>query len=44
VAGTGLTSYTIDDLAAGTWYFSVGAYSSSGAESAGSNIASKTIQ
>ena len=39
----GVTSYTIDDLASGKWYFSVHAYSAAGGESADSNIASKTI-
>jgi len=34
----------IDNLSAGTWYFAVRAYNSSGVESANSAIASKTIQ
>lgn len=38
-----LTSYVIDKLDAGTWYFAVTAYTSGGRESALSNIASKTI-
>jgi hypothetical protein len=43
IASAGETSYTIENLAAGTWYFSINAYSSAGVESAVSNIASKTI-
>ena len=39
----GLTSGVVQDLGPGTWYFAVKAYTSSGAESALSNIASKTI-
>ena len=38
-----LTTYVVDDLAPGTWYFAVKAYTSAGAESALSNVASKTI-
>jgi hypothetical protein len=40
----GITSYVVDNLTAATWYFTVKAYTSSGMESAASNIASKTIQ
>ena len=43
VAGTGLTSYTVNNLASGTWYFAVSAYTSTGAESGLSNTSSKTI-
>jgi hypothetical protein len=43
VAGSGTTSYVIDDLAPGTYYFSVAAYTSQGIESAPSEIASTTI-
>jgi len=39
----GLTSGMVQDLGPGTWYFAVKAYSTSGAESARSNLASKTI-
>ena len=39
----GLTSYVIDNLASATWFFAVQSYTASGAESALSNIASKTI-
>ena len=38
------TSYLVKDLSSGTFYFAVTAYTSSGAESAQSNVASKTIQ
>ncbi|MGC8522484.1 MAG: putative Ig domain-containing protein [Steroidobacteraceae bacterium] len=43
VSNIGLTNYVISGLASGTWYFAVTAYTSSGAESAMSNVASKTI-
>lgn len=38
-----LTSYVVDQLAPGTWYFAVKAYTASGTESSLSNVASKTI-
>jgi hypothetical protein len=40
----GLTTYRIDNLTTGTWYFAVYAINSRGLESDISNIASKTIQ
>jgi hypothetical protein len=43
VAGGGTTSYVIDELPPGTYYFSVAAYTSQGIESAQSEIASTTI-
>ena len=43
VANPGTMRYVVENLAAGTWYFSVRAYSSSGAESNTSNTASKTV-
>jgi hypothetical protein len=39
----GLTSYMIEGLTSGTWYFSVTAFDTTSAESAMSNIGSKTI-
>ena len=39
----GLTSYMIEGLTSGSWYFSVTAFDTTGAESAMSNIGSKTI-
>jgi hypothetical protein len=36
-------TYVLSNLAAGTWYFSINAYTTAGAESVVSNIASKTI-
>lgn len=39
----GLTTYMIENLAEGTWYFAVVAVNSSGVMSASSNVASKTI-
>jgi hypothetical protein len=44
VASTGETSYTISGLAAGTWYFGATAYTTTGMQSALSDIGSKTIQ
>lgn len=37
------TSYTVGNLAAGTWYFTVIVYTSVGTQSAPSDVASKTI-
>ena len=44
VASTGLTTYVVSNLSPGTWYFGMVAYTASGAQSALSNIGSKTIQ
>ena len=44
ITNPGLVTYTIDNLAAGTWYFTIRAYSNTGAQSDPSNVASKTIQ
>jgi hypothetical protein len=38
-----VTSYTVSNLASGTWYFGATAYATDGAESALSSIGSKTI-
>jgi hypothetical protein len=43
VASTGETSYTIGGLAAGTWYFGATAYTTTGMQSALSQIGRKTI-
>jgi hypothetical protein len=43
LANPGLTTYALGNLAPGTWYFAVNAYTTTGAESAISSIASKTI-
>jgi len=43
VDNPGLSSYTVNNLATGTWYFGVVAVNQSGGESTVSNIASKTI-
>jgi hypothetical protein len=43
VSNPGLTSYTVENLSQGTWYFAVVAVNSAGGESGPSNIASKTI-
>jgi len=43
VNNAGITTYVIDDLSQGTWYFVVTALDTSGNESDFSNAASKTI-
>lgn len=43
VGNAGLSSYSFSNLASGTWYFGVTAYTSAGTESALSNIASKAV-
>jgi hypothetical protein len=43
IPGVGMTTYVIDDLATGTYYFSIRAYNAQGAESALSNIVSGII-
>jgi hypothetical protein len=43
IANPGLTTYVLSNLAAGTWYFSVNDYTTAGAESAVSNVVSKTL-
>ena len=44
ITNVGQPTYTVTGLAAGTWYFAVRAYNSAGAESAASNVGSKTIR
>jgi hypothetical protein len=44
VANPGIANYVVENLAAGTWYFAVKAYTSSGSESALSGTVNKTIQ
>lgn len=44
VANPGLSSYQIDGLPAGTYYFGVAAYNTSGQSSAVSSLVSKTIK
>lgn len=43
VSNPGTASYVIGNLAPATWYFRVRAYNSAGAESASSNLASRTV-
>jgi hypothetical protein len=38
-----LTSYLVDNLSPGTWYFQVRSYTTAGTESDASNLASKAI-
>ena len=44
LSNPGLSSYMIANLSPGTWYFGVRAYTSTGSESALSQLASKTIK
>jgi hypothetical protein len=44
IANAGISSYVVDGLTSGTWYFSIKAYTSVGTESAASPVASKAIQ
>jgi hypothetical protein len=44
VANPGVSSYVVDGLTSGTWYFTVKAYTSSGTESSASSVVSKSIQ
>ncbi|HKE94047.1 MAG TPA: putative Ig domain-containing protein [Povalibacter sp.] len=43
VTNPSVTTYVIDQLASGTWYFAIRAYNTAGAESLQSNVASKAI-
>ena len=43
IANPGLTTYVLSNLAAGTWYVSINAYTAAGAESVASNIVNTTI-
>jgi hypothetical protein len=44
VSSAGITSYMLENLSPSTYYFSVRAYNSTGAESANSNVVSKVVQ
>ncbi|MEP7247984.1 MAG: fibronectin type III domain-containing protein, partial [Gammaproteobacteria bacterium] len=44
IANPGVTSYQVDNVPSGTWYFSVHVYNADGTEGTGSNPVSKTIQ
>lgn len=43
ISNPGITSAVVENLASGTWYFTVTAYNSSGVESEYSNVAQKTV-
>ena len=44
LGNAGVSSYVVENLAPGTYYFAVRAYTSAGAESANSNVVMKTVQ
>jgi len=44
VASAGMSAYVVEDLAAGTYYFAVRAYTTKGVESAESNVVSKVVR
>jgi hypothetical protein len=44
VANAGVSSYVVENLAPGTYYFAVRAYTSKGAESADSNVVQKVVR
>ena len=44
VSNAGVSSYVVDNLAVGTWYFSIKAYTSSGSESSASTTVNKSVQ
>ena len=43
IANPGLTTYQVENLASGTWFFVMAAYDATGSESANTNPVSKTI-
>lgn len=43
LASPTMTSYVVGNLSSGTWYFGIAAYTTTGVESAMSNVGSKTI-
>jgi len=44
LTNSGLSSYVVENLSPGTYYFAIRAYTSSGAESADSNVVAKVVQ
>lgn len=44
VANAGVANYVVENLSAGTWYFSIKAYTSTGTESGSSPVVSKSIR
>jgi hypothetical protein len=43
LANPGLTSYVVDNLTTGTWYFAITSYAADGVESSNSGVVSTTI-
>jgi hypothetical protein len=44
LGNAGMSAYVVENLAPGTYYFAVRAYTSSGAESADSNVIAKLVR
>jgi hypothetical protein len=44
LGNAGMSSYVVENLAPGTYYFAIRAYTSGGAESANSNVVTKIVQ
>jgi len=44
VASAGMSSYVVENLAPGTYYFALRAYTTKGAESADSNVVTKVVR
>jgi hypothetical protein len=44
VSNAGVASYVVENLTAGTWYFAIKAYTSTGTESSLSSVVSKTVR
>jgi hypothetical protein len=44
IANPGITSFVVNDLSAGTWYFAVEAYNTAGTYSSASNVGSTTVE
>ena len=44
VANAGISAYVVENLAPGTYYFAVRAYTSNGAESSDSNVIARVVQ
>jgi hypothetical protein len=43
LANPAMTTYVVSNLSSGTWYFGIAAYTTTGVDSAMSNVGSKAI-